>query len=72
MAGLTPLRDVAGLGDNLPLLVAATILAFQSTSRRWGPTDAVPPWPPPRVTWCGGPSSAEAPRCTHCTGSSRW
>ena len=42
MAGLTPLRDVAGLGDNLPLLVAATILAFQATSRRWGGPDALP------------------------------
>jgi len=26
LAGLTPLRDVAGLGDNLPLLLAAVIL----------------------------------------------
>ena len=71
MAGLTPLRDVAGLGDNLPLLVAATILVFQATSRRWGGPDAIPPRPPPRVIWGGGPSSAGAPRCTHCTGSSR-
>ena len=29
LAGLTPLRDVAGLGDNLPLLVCAIILLFR-------------------------------------------
>ncbi|MGP0062894.1 MAG: hypothetical protein ACLQGP_04730 [Isosphaeraceae bacterium] len=29
LAGLTPLRDVAGLGDNLPLLVVAAILVFR-------------------------------------------
>jgi hypothetical protein len=30
-AGLTPLRDVAGLGDNLPLLVIAAIMIFRSS-----------------------------------------
>ena len=29
LAGLTPLRDVAGLGDNLPLLVCAVIVLFR-------------------------------------------
>lgn len=61
MAGLTPLRDVAGLGDNLPLLVAATILAFQATTRRWGTPDASAPAlaaPARHLGWgalvCGG------------------
>jgi hypothetical protein len=31
LAGLTPLRDVAGLGDNLPLLIAATILLCRAS-----------------------------------------
>src|SRR5205823_6574140 len=31
LAGLTPLRDVAGLGDNLPLLVLASILVFRAS-----------------------------------------
>ena len=52
MAGLTPLRDVAGLGDNLPLLVAATILAFQATTRRWeGPDAPDPAVPARRLGW---------------------
>ncbi len=29
LAGLTPLRDVAGLGDNLPLLIVAAIAVFR-------------------------------------------
>jgi hypothetical protein len=29
LAGLTPLRDVAGLGDNLPLLIVAVIVVFR-------------------------------------------
>ena len=36
LAGSTPLRDVASLGDNLPLLVAAAALAFKATADRWG------------------------------------
>ena len=43
MAGLTALRDVAALAENLPLLVAATILAFQATSRRWRGDGKRPP-----------------------------
>ena len=70
MAGLTPLRDVAGLGDNLPLLMAATVLVFQATSRRWGGPDASA-LATPALNWGGGPSSPGAPRCTHSTGSSR-
>jgi hypothetical protein len=31
LAGLTPLRDVAGLGDNLPLLTFAAILLFKAS-----------------------------------------
>jgi hypothetical protein len=30
-AGLTPLRDVAGLGDNLPLLMLAALLLFRAS-----------------------------------------
>ena len=32
LAGLTPLRDLAGLGDNLPLLVFAVYLVFRASS----------------------------------------
>ena len=31
LAGLTPLRDVAGLGDNLPLLILAAIVVFRAS-----------------------------------------
>ncbi len=31
LAGLTPLRDVAGLGDNLPLLIVAAIVVFRAS-----------------------------------------
>jgi hypothetical protein len=31
LAGLTPLRDVAGLGDNLALLILATIVVFRTS-----------------------------------------
>jgi len=31
LAGLTPLRDVAGLADNLPLLIMAAIVVFRSS-----------------------------------------
>ena len=31
LAGLTPLRDVAGLGDNLPLLFVAAIVVFRAS-----------------------------------------
>jgi hypothetical protein len=37
LAGLTPLRDLAGLGDNLPLLVAATILLCRASFNPPGP-----------------------------------
>jgi hypothetical protein len=38
-AALTPLRDVAALGDNLPLLIIATILVFRASFdlAGWGP-----------------------------------
>jgi len=31
LAGMTPLRDVAGLGDNLPLLLFAAIMLFRAS-----------------------------------------
>jgi hypothetical protein len=48
-AGLTPLRDLAGLGDNLPLLIIAATLvfrvSFEPTAARFGapPGDTNPP-----------------------------
>lgn len=57
LAGLTPLRDVAGLGDNLPLLLVAAIVVFRAlidpqrsggsgelSSRRGRPRPAGRPW----------------------------
>lgn len=42
LAGLTPLRDVGGLADNLPLLIVATILVFRASiePQRLGAPDA--------------------------------
>ena len=42
LAALTPLRDVAALGDLWPLLVAATLVVFKLSADRWGmiPSDA--------------------------------
>jgi hypothetical protein len=42
-AGLTPLRDVAALGDNLPLLLIAVILVFRASLESPGPV--IPPGP---------------------------
>jgi hypothetical protein len=39
LAGLTPLRDVAGLADNLPLLIIAAIVVFRTSFE-------VQPWSP--------------------------
>jgi hypothetical protein len=59
LAALTPLRDVMGLGDNLLLLIGATILAFKLSADRWGsgpdnpsmkPRMPLPPW----TTLCWG------------------
>jgi hypothetical protein len=59
-AGLTPLRDVASLGSNLPLLLAATLVLFRLSSDAWGGN---PPAPGKRrrrpsgwtsVAWCSG------------------
>jgi hypothetical protein len=53
LAALTPLRDLASLGDLWPLLVAATLVIFKLSADRWGMVpsdDAVlgvqtpPPW----------------------------
>ncbi len=43
LAALTPLRDVASLGSNLPLLLVAIVLLFRASAEVWG-TGAVPPW----------------------------
>lgn len=54
LAGLTPLRDLAALGDNLPLvIIAATLvfrISFEPTSARFGLAPSDP-------TAQGGPSS---------------
>lgn len=44
-AALTPLRDVAGLGSNLPLLVVAGLLVFRASAEFWG--GGPPPWVAP-------------------------
>jgi hypothetical protein len=36
MASLTPMRDLFGLGDMLPLLVVAAALVFRISADRWG------------------------------------
>jgi hypothetical protein len=36
LAALTPMRDVFGLADNLPLLVLATVVLFRVSAMRWG------------------------------------
>lgn len=35
-AALTPLRDVFGLADNMPLLFLATVVLFRVSAARWG------------------------------------
>lgn len=39
LAALTPLRDVAALGDILILLVGATVLVFKLSADRWGTSE---------------------------------
>jgi hypothetical protein len=52
MAALTPLRDLCGLADNLPLLIVATLLVFRAASDRWGgPTAPVFAPKPPVSGW---------------------
>jgi hypothetical protein len=57
LAALTPLRDVAGLADNLPLLVVAALLVFRVSFDLpgWGsaPPDylGAPPQAPARSGW---------------------
>jgi len=36
LAGATPLRDVIGLGNLIPLLIASAVLVFQFSTDRWG------------------------------------
>ncbi len=40
LAGLTPLRDVLGLGDTWILLLGATALVFKFSADRWGQVEA--------------------------------
>jgi hypothetical protein len=42
LAGLTPLRDVAGLADNLPLLLCAVYLVFRASSGTLPPPGLYP------------------------------
>jgi hypothetical protein len=42
LAGLTPLRDVAGLGDNLPLLICAVYLVLRASSGMLPPVGPAP------------------------------
>ena len=56
MAALTPLRDLAGLADNLPLLTLACLLIFRAASDRWGGSGGGPDVPfqprrPPVSGW---------------------
>jgi hypothetical protein len=52
-AGLTPLRDVAGLGDNLPLLLIAAIVVFRASleSPGWGIPPSGVKTPQPHSIW---------------------
>jgi hypothetical protein len=36
LAGMTPLRDVVGMGLMIPLLIAASVVLFQFSTDRWG------------------------------------
>lgn len=59
-AGLTPLRDVAGLGSNAPLLVLTVLLLFRASSEHWGGEPPpglgrrrrLPPWA--NLAWLAG------------------
>lgn len=59
-AALTPLRDLAGLADNLPLLLLAAALLFRRSAERWSgpyvPLSRPRPWSSPwvEVAWLGG------------------
>jgi hypothetical protein len=63
-AGLTPLRDVAGLGDNLPLLICAVYLVFRVSS------GMLPP-PVPAPGSAGLKSSGARPKGRY-AGNSGW
>ncbi len=41
LAGASPLRDIVGLGNMIPLLIASAVLVFQFSSDRWGSVDRV-------------------------------
>jgi hypothetical protein len=62
-AGLTPLRDVAGLADNLPLLVCAIYLVFRASSGMMPAASPVLGIPGAGATAGGSPArSAKRPR----------
>ena len=71
LAALTPLRDVAGLGSNLPLLIVATVLLFRASSDVWGRTGPVSGAELARSLGPGQRSAGPAGRCWFCTGWSR-
>jgi hypothetical protein len=56
LAGLTPLRDLLGLGDTLFLLIVAAMVVFKRSADRWSVTaprevgDRLPSWT--TLTWC--------------------
>jgi len=58
LAAISPLRDVAGLGDYLILLVGATMLVFKLSADRWGSSGQIVfadrPVLPPWTTLCWG------------------
>ncbi|MFO0951726.1 MAG: hypothetical protein U0835_11375 [Isosphaeraceae bacterium] len=62
LAALTPLRDVAGLGSNLPMLALAVVILFRATAENWGAGNPTPGMPRRErtsgwatVVWfCGG------------------
>jgi hypothetical protein len=41
LAGATPLRDLIGLGNMIPLLIASAVLVFQFSTDRWGSVSRV-------------------------------
>jgi hypothetical protein len=60
MAGLTSMRDVFGLGNNLPLVMLAVVVFFRASMERWGAPYVPPHAAGPRasvwgtVAWCAG------------------
>ena len=72
LAAVTPLRDVAGLADNLPLLIIAAIVVFRAAFDLpgWGNASPAFDLAPPRlpITVGGRQWRGAAPRSTRSTG----